>query len=342
MTYTCETCGQEFETLSQLRLHDCSSEALFNDEEESDHPSADSNESIEEKYPDLVGNLPPLVADAQTGDISALYQALAKYEQTMDKVIEQCVIPDDPMYSDLLFAYYKPLADAIELIAQSEGWGVLMELLAAYDIREEDECPSVSHVIVNGVGRMLIRTRHTAGIEDVPAEALDRLAAVPEVAEERLIREDSYAYGWGIGHPSYSVGDQLCATAPTHHKWTLHTLKAAFYADQRTAIDVFERIVTEQDLDGTANNLPYSVDLKRYYFGVFADFERDFISPPAPIEWKWEPIDDQSYELTPKVEQRVRALVAEHDIDEKLSADWTLADLDPTILSDFLKVVEEW
>ena len=217
-----------------------------------------------------------------------------------------------------------------------EGDRVSSVFAAAYDPREQNEFPEVGHVIANAIGRSIIRTRLTDSVDAIPADALAFLGAIPEYVDEfHVAYEESYTYGWGIGHPEHSVSDQLRKLAETEPKWGNIVLTTAFYADQQTAIDVFEEIVTDDSLSGTIQRMTYDVDLTRYYFGAVADLERDFLSPHAPIYWEWEDEIDYSFDLDPDVEQQIRQLARETGVVEDLPADWTLPDLDPSPLSGF-------
>jgi hypothetical protein len=235
MSHECEDCGESFETLSRLRLHECGSDPPAAEPPTDDEHAVD----VEEEYPDLVGQLPELVDEARTGDRSGLYRAIGEY----DTVLADAPAPDDPgalgPYHDIRWAYYEPLADGLDAAARETGWDVLTEFVDAYDPREQDALPETAHVIANAVGRSLVRTRLTEGIAAVPADALAYLGRIPDYVDEHAVAyEESYTYGWGIGHPDHSVGSRLQAAAQTEHKWVSITLGTAFYADQHTAIDV--------------------------------------------------------------------------------------------------------
>jgi len=334
MSHECEECGESFDTLSRLRLHECSSDSI-GDEAPVSEESPDEDLPVEEDYPNLVGDLPDLVDDAQEGNVPALYRAIAEYETVLTDAPSNDASGTTGPYNDIRWAYYEPLADGLDAAAQDDGWAVLTEFVDAYDPREQNELPEVTHVIGNAVGRSLVRTRLTEGVEAIPASALAFLGAIPEYVDEHAVAyEESYTYGWGIGHPEHSVADRLRALADTEHKWVSITLKTAFYADQEAAIDTFERLVTDENLTGTVQRLSFEVDVTRYYFGAVADLEREFLGPHVPPYWEWEDEFDYSFELDAEVKQRIRELVHETGVAEDLPADWTLQDLDPGPLSD--------
>ena len=338
MSYECDHCGASFETLSRFRLHECSPEPADDTPVDSSSPadSAPDSVAVETEYPALVGDLPDIIEEAKEGDLSALYRAIAEYETALTKTSIQTESRSDDAHHDILFAYYEPLAEGLDTAAQANGWDVLVEFVDAYDPREQDGLPEVAHVIANAVGRSLVRTRLSEGLDSVPAEALAYLGEIPEYVDEFAVAfEESYTYGWGIGHPAHSVGDQLRALADTEHKWTSITLKTAFYADQHTAIDVFEELVTSETLTGTIERMTFEVGAARYYFGAVADLERDFLNPHVPMYWEWEEEIDYSFMLDPDVKQRIRQLAHETGVTDDLPADWTLPDLDPSPLSEF-------
>lgn len=331
MSHECEDCGESFETLSRLRLHECGSDPPAAETPADDEHAVD----VEEEYPDLVGQLPGLVDEARTGVLSALYRAIGE----CDTVLSDVSTTDEPgvtgPYHDIRWAYYEPLAGGLDAAAREAGWDVLTEFVEAYDPREQDALPETAHVIANAVGRSLVRTRLTTSAEAVPADAFAYLGLIPDYVDEHAVAyEESYTYGWGIGHPEHSVGDRLQAVADTEHKWVSITLGTAFYADQHAAIDVFEEIVTDDSLSGTIQRMTFEVDATRYYFGAVADLERDFLGPHVPPYWDWEEKFDYSFELDPDVKQRIRVLAHETGIADDLPADWTLLDLDPGPLSD--------
>lgn len=331
MSHECEDCGESFETLSRLRLHECGSAPPAGETPADDEHAVD----VEAEYPDLVGQLPALVEEARTGDQAALYRAIGEYDTVLSNAPTTDESGASGPYHDIRWAYYEPLADGLDAAARETGWDVLTEFVEAYDPHEQDALPEAAHVIANAVGRSLVRMRLTDGIDAVPADALAYLGRIPDYVDEHAVAyEESYTYGWGIGHPEHSVGDRLRTVADTEHKWVSITLGTAFYADQHTAIDVLEEIVTDDSLSGTIQRMTFEVDATRYYFGAVADLERDFLGPHVPPYWDWEEEFEYSFDLDPEVKQRIRDLVHETEIADDLPADWTLPDLDPGPLSD--------
>ena len=334
MSHECEKCGESFETLSRLRLHDCSPAPAVGNASADDWSS--ENPPVEEEYPTLVGDLPTLVGDAHDGDLSVLYQAVAEYERVLAEAPTDDGVGSPGPDHAIRWEYYEPLADGLDTAAQENGWDILTEFVDAYDPREQDSLPEVTHVVANAVGRSIVRTRLSEGVDAIPTETLAYLGAIPEYTDEFTIPyEESYTYGWGIGHPEHSVSDQLVSLADTAHKWTSITLNTAFYADQHAAVDALERLVTDDRLTGTIQRMTFEVDATRYYFGAAADLELDMFGPHVPLHWNWEAELDYSFELAPEVNQRIRDLAHDVGIVDDLPENWTLPDLDPGPLSGF-------
>lgn len=345
MSYECEDCGASFDTLSRFRLHECAPDPADEADPADSPPPSDEGPdpvSVANEYPTLVGDLPSLIENARDGDLSALYRAVAEYETAL----EEAPTSDEPgsggARHEILFAYYESLADGLDAAAQANEWDALIEFVDAYDPREQDSLPEVAHVIANAVGRSLVRSRLSDEIESVPTDALAYLGAIPEYVDEFAVAyEESYTYGWGIGHPEHSVSDQLRALAETEHKWGRITLNTAFHADQHTAVETLERLVTDDNLTGTVQQITDETDLTRYYFGAVADLKQAFVGPHVPVYWELDEEFDYAFELDPGVEQRIRDLAHETGVSDDLPDDWSLHDLDPGPLSDLTRLAGE-
>ena len=357
MSHECDDCGQEFDTLSRLRLHDCpadqppESTADHRAEppaESSDDPFGESGfdrQDLERDYPEVVGDLPDLFEDARDGDLSALFRALAEYDRVLAKVARGDAPGGEDLYHDLQFAYYEPLADGLDAAAESDGWDVLVEFADAYDPHEDDEFPEVGHVIADGIGRSVIRTRRSDGIDAIPAEALSFLGAIPEYVDElHIAYEESYTYGWGIGHPEHSVADHLLALAEDKPKFVKVTLNTAFYVDQHAALDAFESIVTDEDIaSGTRRSmLGMETDLPEFYFKSVADLEtEELLGPHAPPYWDEDDDLPSVADLDPDVKERIRTLAYETGVADGLPAEWSLRDLESGPMSEMLDMMSD-
>ena len=348
MSYECEDCGASFDTLSRLRLHDCSTdhpadETVSPEDGSSEEASFDDSgldrQELERDYPAVVGGLPELYNNTREGDVSTLYRAMAEYERVLTKVARGDARGGENLLHDLRFAYYEPFADGLDTAAETDGWDVLIEFATAYDPREQDEFSEIGHVIANAIGRSVIRTRRDEGVDAIPADALVFLGAIPEYVDEfHVAYEESYTYGWGIGHPEHSVADHLLALAEDEPKFVKITLNTAFYVDQHAALDTFETIVTDENIaSGTRNTLGRETDLTEFYFQAVADLEtEELLGPHAPPYWDEDDDLARVVDIDPDVKQRIRELAHETGVAESLPNDWTLQDLETAPLSELM------
>lgn len=354
MSHECDDCGEEFETLSRLRLHDCPADQSVDKTENHDTDSLDDStespagseierEELERDYPEVVGDLPELVDEAHEGELSALFGAIAEYERVLTEAAQENASDGDDIHSDLLFAYYEPLAAGLDSAALREGWDVLIEFTDAYGPQEEGAFPEVGHVIANAIGRSVIRTRQSDGVDAIPSDALAFLGAIPEYVDEfHVAYEESYTYGWGIGHPEHSVADHLLGLAEDEPKFVKIALNTAFYVDQHTAIDVLETLVTDDDISGTRNTLGMETDLTKFYFQAVADLEtEELLGSHAPPYWDEGDELDRVIEVDPDVKQRIRGLAYDTGVANDLPADWSLQDLEVGPMSEMLDLMSE-
>ncbi|WP_128905667.1 hypothetical protein [Halorubrum amylolyticum] len=348
MSYECEDCGASFDTLSRLRLHDCAPDLPADEsishgdglsEEDPFEDSSLDRQELEQDHPEVVGDLPDLYDDAREGDVSTLYRAIAEYERVLSNVARGDAPSGEDLLHDLQFAYYESFATGLDTAAQTDGWDVLVEFATAYDPREQDEFPEVSHVIANAIGRSVIRTRRGDSVDAIPADALAFLDAIPEyVNESHVAYEESYTYGWGIGHPEHSVADHLLALSEDESKFVKITLNTAFYVDQYAALDAFEAIVTDEDIaSGTRSTLGMETDLTEFYFQAVADLEtEELLGPHAPPYWDEDDDLTRVIDVDPDVKQRIRELAHETGVTETLPSDWALHDLETSSLSELM------
>ncbi len=355
MSHKCDECGQEFDTLSRLRLHDCPGYQFVEATDESTPNTADDSaespladpvrdqQELEREHPEIVGDLPELIDDAQEGDLSAVSRAIAEYERVLTKVPQGNTPGSDDFNSDVLFAYYKPLADGLDTAAETGGWDVLLDFADAYDPRKQDVWPEVGHVIANAIGRSVIRTRQADGVDAIPTEALAFLGVIPEYVDEfHVAHEESYTYGWGINHPDHSVTDRLLALAEDDLKFVKITLNTVFYVDQYAALDVLETLVTDEDISGTRSRLGMETDLTEFYFKSVADLEtEELVGPHAPPYWDEGDDLPRVVDIDPDVKQRIRDLAHETGVADGLPADWSLQDLEGGVMSAMLDMVSE-
>jgi len=327
MAHECDDCGESFETLTRLRLHDCGdvqSEAVSatssTDESTSRSPTEERNTSITE--------LDDLLDQASAGDVSAIHEAVASFESALSAALEEDNSGDT--YRDVFWPYHERISDALDAAARSEGWCLLDEVIDAYDLAADDEIPLVTPTVANAVGRNLIRTRLTESVESIPVSALEYLDAIavnaPETAD--ATREEIHAYGWGIGHIDHSVVDRLHARVSEDIFSVNPTLEHAFYADQYAAVDLLEELVKDESIDGTLprvtrDDMPY----RRYLLDCVYGLKTDDHWPGMPRYYDWHEEFDYTFELDGTVEHRIRDLVEETGFDANLPNDWTFRDL---------------
>ncbi|MEF8814789.1 MAG: hypothetical protein V5A55_13365, partial [Halovenus sp.] len=111
--------------------------------------------------------------------VDAIEQALAEHE----RLIQQAQQEEQRSHAnDLFWDYFEPLATHLDAVVTAEGWSVLADLMERYEPQGDESDPAPTPVIGNAIGRYLIRTRLTDGVEALPAEGLDYLFALREEA----------------------------------------------------------------------------------------------------------------------------------------------------------------
>lgn len=329
MAHECDDCGESFETLTRLRLHDCGdvqSETLSTSSVPEQSRSSGSSPTEERNA--SVAELDNLLDRFSDGDIDALHYAVVEFDSALSAALEEDNSGDT--YRDVFWPYHERVSDALDEAARSEGWKFLEDVIAAHDPTEDDEIPLVTPTVANAVGRNLIRTRLTDGVSAIPVVALEYLDAIavnaPDTAD--TAREEIHAYGWGIGHPDHSVVDRLHARASEDIFSVSPTLEHAFYADQYAAVDALERLVRDESIDGTLprvtrDDMPY----RRYLLDCVYGLKTDDYWPGMPRYYDWHEEFDYTFELDAAVEQRIRHLVEETGYDANLPDDWAFRDL---------------
>jgi predicted nucleic acid-binding Zn-ribbon protein len=326
MSHECDDCGEEFETLSRLRLHDCSTDTSFESSSPT-HPDERKQEDVEEhSNEERIGKLDDLLATVRNGDSTALHQAMATYETRLASAHES---ERSNRYRNISRAYREELITALDDATQAEGFAFLAEFLDAYHPETADDLPHVTTVLQNVSSRYLIRTRLSDGVEAVPLPILEFFSSILDQLEEDgydFVREALHPYGWGVGHPDHSVADDIYQHASSSLPLVNAMLEHAFYADQHSAVELLEKLVNDESVQQT---LPYrsgKISGTRYLLDAPAGAVSDF-EPTIPRYWEWQEELDYEFELDDDVEQRIRQLVAEHGIDDDLPSDWEIADL---------------
>jgi len=336
MAHECEDCGQSFETLTRLRTHDCGdggvSDAVSTLDAASDADTAsDAGTSTSSSTGDRDASVPELddqLARLSDGEFDAVFAAVATFESAQSSALETDDRGDS--YRDVFWSYYEPVADGLDGATRSEGWGLLADVVAAYDPAGGDAVSHATPAIANAVGRHVVRTRVTDGVEAVPVTALEYLDAVAVEAgdSDDIAMEETHAYGWGIGHPDHAVVDRLRERVPEAIFSVNPVLEHAFYADQHAAVDALERLVGDESIEGTFSR-PRRTDLsyRRCLLDCVYGLQTDDYWPSTPRYWEWHEELDYAFELDEAVEQHIRDLVAEGGFDADLPDDWTFRDL---------------
>ena len=87
MPHTCEDCGEEFKTLSRLRLHDCREDESTASQDMFEERKADLEKQERETERRVrraaSEDLTDAIERAQQGDEMAIYQTLAQYERQL-------------------------------------------------------------------------------------------------------------------------------------------------------------------------------------------------------------------------------------------------------------------
>lgn len=328
MSHECDDCGQTFETLTRLRLHDCSSD-VSSEADATETPTTDESDAdVVDNRPDRVDidELDDLLADIQDGDFDKLHQAVATYETTLASANES---DSADSYRGILRAYREPLITALDDATQANGWSFLDEFIDAYHPATADDFPHVTTVLQNVTSRYLIRTRLSDGVNALPVGALEFFSAILDEVDGEgydFINEGLHPYGWGIGHPDNPVADNIHDHASTDIFLVNPMLEHAFYADQHAALTLLERIIHDDSIQHTMSHPSGQITEARYLLDAPAGAASDF-SPTMPRYWEWEEELDYSFELAEDVEQRIRTIVNEEGLDDDLPTDWGIADL---------------
>lgn len=326
MSHECDDCGEEFETLSRLRLHDCSTDGSLEGSSLTQTNERNHEHIAERSDEEQVGELDDLLATIHNGDSTALHQAVATYETQLVSAHES---GNSDRYRSISRAYRVELITALDDATQTEGFAFLAEFLDAYHPETADDFPHVTTILQNVSSRYIIRTRLSDSIEAVPVTILEFFSSILDrVGGDGydFINEGLHPYGWGIGHPDHPVADDIFDHASTDIFVVNPMLEHAFYADQQLAIDLLERIVRDDSIQHTITQPRGEVSETRYLLDAPAGAVSDF-DPMIPRYWEWQEELDYEFELDDDVEQRIRQLVAEHGIDDDLPSDWEIADL---------------
>jgi len=328
MPHECPACGETFNTLSRLRLHDCPT-----DEPESEDPlssfdafldsisdALDANmqqRSSERKKRGLEAasdGLKTTLEEAAQGDVDAAFGLIGRYERELREYHDR---EDYDTYRGILWAFYEPAAAALDEIATREGWDFLTEVIDAYSRENTAEETLVSPFIENVVGRHVIRTRLNDGVAAIPVEALVYLGSFWESMGD-VSGEESLTYGWGIGHPEHSVADHVQEVVTEELFWVRGVLPHTFYADQHAAADLLDALLTDEQIDYEDRYLLAS---------ILATVDHDS-TPKIPRYWDFREELDYRFEFDEAVRSRLRETIETEGFHRRLGEDWTFSDME--------------
>lgn len=327
MPHECDACGETFDTLSRLRLHDCpadepddpdplSSFDAFLDSI-SDALEADIQRNAQERekrgLEAASDTLKTTLKEAAQGDVDAAFGLIARYERELREYHDA---EDYDTYRGIFWAFYEPAAETLDEIATREGWDFLVDLIDAYPRESPTDEPLASPVIENAVGRHVVRTRLREGVAAVPVEALGYLGSFWESMGETS-GEESFTYGWGIDHPGHSVTDHLRDVITEEPFWVRGVLPHTFYADQHAAADLLDALLTDERIDYEDRYMLAS---------ILATVDRDS-APKIPRYWDLREELDYQLEFDETVRSRLRETIETEGFHERLPDNWTFSDM---------------
>lgn len=328
MPHECDACGERFNTLSRLRLHDCPADepaerdplSSFDAFLDSISDALDADMQRRNRERETRGleaasdTLKTNLEEAAQGDVDAAFRLIGRYERELREYHDR---EDYDTYRGLFWAFYEPAAAALDEITTREGWDFLVDLIDAYPRESTADEPFVSPVIENAVGRHVIRTRLRDGVAAVPVEALAYLGSFWESMGETS-GEESFTYGWGIGHPEHSVADHVQEVVTEELFWVRGVLPHTFYADQHAAADLLDALLTDERIDYEDRYLLTS---------ILATVDSDS-SLQIPRYWdRREELDDR-FEFDEAVQSRLRESIEAEGFHRRLGEDWTFSDME--------------
>ena len=328
MPHECDACGETFNTLSRLRLHDCPA-----DEPESEDPLSSFDAFLDSISDALDANmqqrsserrkrgleaasdaLKTALEEAAQGDVDAAFGLIGRYERELREYHDR---EDYDTYRGILWAFYEPAAAALDESATREGWDFLMDFIDAYPRESTVEEPLASPVIENAVGRHVIRTRLEDGVAAIPVEALVYLGSFWESMGD-ISGEESLTYGWGIDHPAHSVADHLQDVVTEELFWVRGVLPHTFYADQHAAADLLDALLTDERIDYEDRYLLAS---------ILAKVDHDS-TPKIPRYWDLREELDYRFEFDEAVRSQLRETIEAEGFHRRLGDDWTFSDME--------------
>ena len=345
MSHTCEDCGETFETLTKLRLHDCpvAAEAAKREQRDREWEEFDAwIRKLEHEEATAVKRkasveLVDALERAVDGDPAAVHQVLAQYESHLSEEWDNY---DDGLYWGFHDVFFGPAIDGLETTVWAEGWPFLLDVLEAYwpensfdfeeypehepfggeEVDDYDQFPHVSHVLSTVTGKQLVRTRRADGVEAIPSRALDYQLQFHRHPGDESPWIDSMSYGWGIDHPDHPVRDNIEVLVQGEYEiWASTAIEHAFHADQHAAVSLLEDVFDAEIVADPG-----------LLFRPIGAIERGHY-PETSGHWRWETLypelAETGFDWDGDVQERLRTVVEECGFAAQLSDDWTFADL---------------
>ncbi len=238
-----------------------------------------------------VAPLTNALGETTPGHQADIYQLLAAWNRSIE-----ATLGTGPGRTESVMQQY--LEDVLSLVytAATGGqidWEFLAECCEAYPPDVGDHV--CSSLLVNVVGRCVVRVRIEDSVEEIPAWALEYLASVSAENDGEGNELEASVFGWGIGHPSVAVEERTLDRAATgKYDWAGAALEHATYADRDAALRLFEQLLGSP---AVAQTLPFLRSL-----------ERSQQQPRPPLPEFWEPSTEYDWEIEFTEKQRNRIL----------------------------------
>ncbi|MFC6763710.1 hypothetical protein [Natrinema soli] len=341
MSHTCEDCGEGFDTLSSLRLHDCPDDEPTSDDELFEENRAEirkqEHETTKRVKRNASDDLTDAIDQAQQGEEMAVYQALAQYER---RLAEEWAKTEDGEYWGFHRVFHGPAVEGLETVVQREGWAFLLDILEAYwpeatydfetypeheafdgvERGEYEEYPHVSHVLATVTGKQLVRTRRTDGVKAIPADALDYLLPFHRHPGDTHPWIDSMSYGWGIGHPERPFVDTIETLVDGEYEiWASTAIEHAFHADQHAATDLIEALFAAGIVSDPSQIL--------HILGRIDDGYPPDTSDYWDLETLFPEFHEEGFDWDPAVRKRLQTVVVDCGLARQLPDDWEFNDI---------------
>lgn len=261
------------------------------------------------------------------GDQDDIYQLLAAWNTSLETAMETGVGRTESVVQQ----YFEEVLSLIDAAAMGEeiDWEFLAECCDAYPTGVGDH--ACSSLLVNIIGRCVIRARLDEGVEAIPPWALDYLATVTDDDDGIGNRFEATTFGWGIGHPESAVADRTVERATNgEQEWAASVLDHALVAETDAGIDLFEQLVHSSGVNAP---LLFLTSLEESHERS-VPLLPDFWNPAADYDWEVELSESQRQRILDILSDTVPAATlrgadTEFRFDLEHAAEKALAELLP-------------